>query len=76
MSATTEKFRLGQLVWATVEETPGDDQVVVNFDGSFVPVLNSSDANLMRGQKIQMVVESLSPLRFRLINKTRAGWRA
>ncbi|HEX4926028.1 MAG TPA: hypothetical protein VFV50_18185, partial [Bdellovibrionales bacterium] len=68
MSASFENFKLGQLVWATVEETPGEDHILVNFDGSYLPVLNTSDTALVRGQKIQMVVESLAPLRFRLIN--------
>lgn len=76
MSASVDDFRLGQLVWATVEETPDDENVLVNFDGNYLPVLNTSDTALVRGQKIQMMVESLAPLRFRLINKTRAGWRA
>ncbi len=76
MSASTDNFRLGQLLWATVEEANDEENVVVNFDGSFVPMVNTSDSALIRGQKIQMVVESLDPLRFRLINKTRAGWRA
>jgi hypothetical protein len=46
VSASFDALKLGQQVWATVEEAPFDDKIVVNFDGDFVKVLNTTESPL------------------------------
>ena len=64
-------LRSGQKVWATVEEILDDQEILVNFDGDLLRVGNRSSRRFRAGQRIQLHVESVSPLQFRLVETKR-----
>lgn len=71
MKPNIEALRIGQKVWATVEETLDSHQILVNFDGDLLRVGNKAERNFRPGQRIQLHVESLHPLQFRLVEARR-----
>ncbi len=64
-------LRMGQKVWATVEEVLDEKEVIVNFDGDLLRVGNKSSRRFRTGQRIQLHVESINPLQFRLVEAKR-----
>lgn len=64
-------LRLGQKVWATIEEVLDEKEILVNFDGDLLRVGNHSTRRFRSGQRIQLHVESINPLQFRLVEARR-----
>jgi len=60
-------FKKGQRVWALVEEAMADNELLVNFSGDLIRVSNSSSRILRVGERVQLEVETLSPLTLRLV---------
>jgi hypothetical protein len=58
-----------QHVWAVVEETIAQNEVVINFSGDLVRVQNQTDRNLRAGQRVLLLVEEVHPLKLRLVNQ-------
>ena len=71
MKHVIPRLRIGQKVWATVEELLEKDQLLVNFEGDILRVTNFSQRRFRSGQRIQLHVEGLSPLQFRLVEPRR-----
>ena len=60
-------LKAGQRVWAIVEETMAEGEVLINYNGDLVRVVNSTEKNFRSGERVQLEVEGLSPLRFKLV---------
>ena len=69
MKPYLKNLRLGQRVWALVEENIAQGEVIINFSGDLVRVLNQSLRPLRVGQRVLLQVEAISPIQLRLINK-------
>ncbi|MCB0393461.1 MAG: hypothetical protein KDD25_02815 [Bdellovibrionales bacterium] len=64
-------LKLGQKVWATVEESISESGLIVNFNGDLVRVENQSHRTFRPGQRIQLDVYSIGPTKFRLVETKR-----
>ncbi len=71
MKTNIPLLRMGQKVWATVEEILDDKEILINFDGDLLRIANKSSRRFRTGQRIQLHVESTSPLHFRLVEAKR-----
>ena len=71
MKLNISSLRMGQKVWATIEEVLDEKEILVNFDGDLLRVGNKSSRRFRTGQRIQLHVESLEPLHFRLVEAKR-----
>ncbi len=71
MKPRISSLKLGQKVWATCEEVRQDREILVNFEGDLLRVQNLSDRQLRVGQRIQLHVEAVQPLQFRLVDAKR-----
>ena len=64
-------LKLNQKVWALVEEVLGQNttetHLIVNFQGDLIRVGNQSGRRFRPGQRIQLLVTSISPLGFKLL---------
>lgn len=65
------KLKLGQKIWAVSEEILPGGEILANFEGDLLRVRNLSDRILRPGQRIQLKVDSLQPLRFSLCEPRR-----
>lgn len=68
-------LKMGQKVWATIEEILDANEMIVNFDGDLLRVGNQSQRNFRVGQRIQLNVESLNPLQFKLVETKRLNFQ-
>jgi hypothetical protein len=64
-------LKLGQKVWATVEEVLDSNDILVNFDGDLLRIGNKAERAFRPGQRIQLHVSSIEPLQFRLVETKR-----
>lgn len=64
-------LKVGQRIWAVSEEIMPGGEILANFEGDLLRVKNMSDRLLRPGQRIQLKVESLHPLRFSLCEPRR-----
>ncbi len=48
-----------------VEEVTGENAVIINFSGDLVRVLNMTNEKVKAGQRVQLFVEDLNPLKLR-----------
>jgi hypothetical protein len=62
-----------QTVWALVEEVLSVEEIIANFSGDLIRVVNHSGKNLKVGQRIQLHVDDVSPLRLSLVHFNRAS---
>jgi hypothetical protein len=69
MKPSLRSLRRGQEVWALVEETIEGGEVVINFSGDLVRTENLTGKTLRPGQRVLLVVDSIHPLKLRLINR-------
>lgn len=67
MKPNIQALKARQKVWATVEEVLDESEILVNFDGDLLRVSNQSSRHFRTGQRIQLLVESIRPLQFRLV---------
>lgn len=68
---TVTSLRVGQKVWATIEELLDQEQVIVSFNGDLLRVVNRAGQRLRPGQRIQLHVEAVNPLQFRFVEAKR-----
>jgi hypothetical protein len=61
-------FKVGQEVWAIVEESMSGDEVLVNFSGDLIRIQNETRKNFRIGERICLRVEAINPLQFKLIS--------
>ena len=71
MKPTITTLKMGQKVWATVDEVLDLETLIVSFNGDLLRVANRSDRIFRVGQRIQLNVASLKPLKFRLVETRR-----
>ncbi len=64
-------LKLGQKVWATIEEVIEEGGVIVNFNGDLVRVANQSHRRFRPGQRIQLNVTAIQPMTFKLVDSKR-----
>ncbi len=62
-----QSLKLGQKVWATVEEVLVQNEIIVNFQGELLRVSNQTFRSLRPGQRIQLAVTTVAPLGFQLM---------
>ena len=67
MSGLARSLRLGERVWAVVDECIAGNEMVVNFTGDLVRVKNSTGRFFRPGERVQLQVALLYPLSFRLV---------
>ncbi len=68
MKSMVSDLRIGQKVWAVVEETLAGNELLINFNGDLVRVQNQSSKLFKSGSRVQMEVRSLAPLTFRVLD--------
>ncbi len=71
MKPRVASLKQGQKVWATCEEARANHEILVNFEGDLLRVQNLSDRQIRVGQRIQLLVETVYPLKFRLVEAKR-----
>ena len=67
MKPSILSLKKGQRLWAIVEETIAGNELIINFSGDLLRVLNSSVRNFRAGERVQLEVETLSPLQLKLV---------
>ncbi|MDZ4678100.1 MAG: hypothetical protein SGI74_11410 [Oligoflexia bacterium] len=67
MKPHLRNLRKGQLVWAIVEENIAKSEVIINFNGDLVRVLNLSARILRAGQRVNLKVDCVHPLKLKLM---------
>lgn len=76
MKRIVPHLKLDHKVWALVEEVNGSD-LIVNFQGDLIRVGNQSGKRFRPGQRIQLMVVSIHPLGFKLLEtreqRTKSG---
>jgi hypothetical protein len=72
MKQTLPHLKIDEKVWATIEETQANNELLVNFHGDLVRVTNASGRKFRPGQRIQLKVTSLDPLGFQLLETRKA----
>lgn len=60
------KWTLGDFVTAEVFEKAGEQSYLLSFEGRLVRILNQTHQNLKIGQKVQLVVIGINPLKLQL----------
>jgi hypothetical protein len=68
MKPQIEKLRIDQEVWAIVEERLEGSEVLVNFAGDLLRIHNDTTKNFRAGERICLKVQSIEPLKFKLIS--------
>ena len=68
---TFQNIKLGQKVWAVVEDLVTPTSLIVNFNGDLVRVENHTDKTLRTGSRIQLEVTKTNPLSFKLVEPQR-----
>lgn len=71
LKANVSALKVGQKVWAIIEETILGDEIIVNFHGDLLKVKNQSRRHFRTGQRIQLNVTSIYPLQFQLLEARR-----
>jgi hypothetical protein len=66
MKRIVPHLKLDHKVWALVEEVNGTN-LIVNFQGDLIRVGNQSGKRFRPGQRIQLMVVSIQPLGFKLL---------
>ena len=66
-------LHLGQRVFAKVERVISDDEFMANLDGYYIKISNQSTSRLSSGQRVELLVASIFPLRFRLVQPKLIG---
>jgi sulfur carrier protein ThiS len=72
---TFQNIKLGQKVWAVVEDLVTPTSLIVNFNGDLVRVENHTDKALRTGSRIQLEVTNLNPLSFKLVESQRLSFK-
>lgn len=67
MKPHLRSLRKGQEVWATVEEIMAGEELLINFSGDLVRVQNKTLTPFRVGQRVQLQVQSLIPLKLKLV---------
>lgn len=67
MKPIIKALRVGQKVWATIEESVDKDVLIVNFSGDLLRVANQTHRNFRTGQRVQLNVVSVEPLSFKFV---------
>jgi hypothetical protein len=60
-------LRIGQEVWAIVEENIAEGEAIINFTGDLVRVQNLTEKPLRPGQRVLLQVQALKPLKLKII---------
>lgn len=69
MKPVLRNLKLGQQVWAVVEEVIAQNEVVINFSGDLLRVKNQTNKNLRPGQRVQVQIEEIFPLKLKLVEQ-------
>jgi len=70
MKPHLRSLRIGQKIWALVEEVMAQNEVVINFGGDLVRVLNMSSRILRAGQRVLLEVQTIQPLQLKLVSRS------
>jgi hypothetical protein len=62
-----QNLRLGQQVWAVIEDVVGGEAVIVNYGGELLRVVNTSTSLLRAGQRVLLRVQEIQPMKFKLV---------
>ena len=71
MKTFVNNLKIGQKVWATIEEIISKEAFIVNFDGDLLRISNMVGKNFRAGQRVQLNVYALKPLHFQLVEPKR-----
>ena len=69
MKPAVLSLRFGQSVWAVVEESLAENELLINFGGDLMRVVNSTSRTFRTGERVQLFVEQVKPLRLKLIQQ-------
>lgn len=75
MAKSLRELRLKERLWASIEECLDGREVIASFNGQLLRIANLSRTELRPGQKVQLMVESLHPLQFRLVSAQKINSR-
>jgi hypothetical protein len=67
MIAGLRHLRVGQEVWAVVEENIAGGEAIINFTGDLVRVQNLTEKPLRPGQRVLLQVQALKPLKLKIV---------
>jgi hypothetical protein len=62
-----------QEIWAIVEEPIAHDELIINFTGDLIRVQNKTERSFRAGQRVLLKVQSLSPLKLKLVFKSKSS---
>jgi hypothetical protein len=79
MKFVLNKLQPGDRVWGIVEEVlpvvHGEAQVLMNFHGDLCRVSNDTRRILKVGDRVEVIVRAVAPLRFQLATDSHIGFR-
>lgn len=61
------EFRLGDRIWAHIEECHPNGDILVEIDGQLIRVHNETQHRMRSGERLQLEVTTIDPLGFRWI---------
>jgi hypothetical protein len=70
MKLNLRSLKKGQEIWAIVEESIAGEELVINFSGDLIRVQNKTDRKFRSGQRVLLQIQSLQPLKLRLLLRT------
>ncbi len=76
MKPHLRSLKKGQQVWALIDDVIANEELIINFGGDLVRVQNKTERVLSSGQRFLLQVESVSPLKLKLLFKPLSGHRS
>lgn len=72
MKFILNRLALGDRLWGKVEEILPGNELLMNFDGDLIRVQNEAGRPWKRGDRVEVIVRALEPLRFQLNPHTKS----
>lgn len=73
MKFTVPSFKVGQRVFARVEEVVSKTSLIVNFNGDLLRLENHTGRRIVEDEMIELEIRAVEPLRFQLVSTTRTN---
>jgi len=67
MKPHIRSLKTGVQVWALVEECLEGNEVVINYNGDLIRVVNESSKIFRVGERVQLRVMAVQPLEFKIL---------
>jgi hypothetical protein len=69
MKSQIHKLRIGDLLWATIEEVITANEYIVSFQGDLVRVKNQTQKVFQSSEKMLVRVIAIDPLEFQMVSE-------